>query len=205
MLDLGVLRVGNEAYARTNKSFGATTLRNRHAEVTGKTVRLSFRAKGGKDRALSLSDASLARFVRQMQDLPGQHLFTWQDADGATHRVGSSDVNAFLCETMGEHFTAKNFRTWHASVLAFQALAGANEAMTIKGLTTLVAERLGNTPAVTRKSYIHPAVIDLIDRQDAWRTGLRLPRSTQWLSREERGLLRMLEGAPDVSELLAAA
>jgi len=205
MLDIGILRIGNESYTRSNNSFGATTLRNRHAEVTGQTVRLSFRAKGGKDRQISLSDTSLARFVRKMQDLPGQQLFTWQDEDGTSHAVGSTDVNEFLCDTMGEYFTAKNFRTWHASVLGFQALASANENLSIKGLTSLVADRLGNTPAVTRKSYIHPAVIDLVDRQEQWRTGLRLPRATQWLSREERGLLSMLESAPDIAKLLAAA
>jgi DNA topoisomerase-1 len=205
LLDLGAVRIGNESYARSNKSFGATTLRSRHAQVTGKTVRLNFRAKGGKERAIALSDASLARFVRQMQDLPGQHLFSWTDEDGSLHHVGSHDVNEFLCETMGEHFTAKNFRTWHASALAFEALAGAKADMTIKGLTHLVAEKLGNTPAVTRRSYIHPAVIDLVQRQDQWRASLTLPRSTTWLTRAERGLLAMLETAPDTGELLAAA
>ena len=111
LLDLGAVRVGNEGYARTNKSFGATTLRNRHAELTGKTLRLRYKGKGGKLREVTLSDGSLARVVRKMQDLPGQNLFKYIDDDGEQHAVGSSDVNAYLRETMGQDFTAKNCRT----------------------------------------------------------------------------------------------
>ncbi|KZY15366.1 DNA topoisomerase, partial [Erythrobacter sp. HI0037] len=122
LLDLGAVRVGNEGYAKSNKSFGATTLRKRHAELTGKTLRLRYKGKGGKLREVTLSDGSLARMVRKMQDLPGQHLFAYIDEDGDRHAVGSSDVNAYLRETMGQDFTAKNFRTWHASVKALSCL-----------------------------------------------------------------------------------
>ena len=196
LLDLGAIRVGNEQYSKANKSFGATTLRQRHAEVTGKTLKLRFRAKSGKQRELALTDGHLARLVRRMQDLPGQHLFQYVDSDQEYHPVTSGDVNDYLAETMGERFTAKSFRTWHASVLAFEILAHAEGQVSIKELTAEVAEHLGNTSAVTRKSYIHPALFELADRQAKWRGTLKLPRATQWLSREERGLIELLEDPP---------
>ncbi len=204
LLDLGAIRVGNEAYARDNKSFGATTLRHRHAELSGKTLKLRYKGKGGLLREVRLTDGSLARMVRKMQDLPGQNLFQYVDGDDVLHAVCSSDVNAYLRETMGEDFTAKNFRTWHASVLAFSHLFEADGCIPIKELLAVVAEHLGNTPAITRKSYIHPAVVDLVDAQEEWREALRLPRSTQWLSREERGLICLLETCPGAEGLLAA-
>lgn len=202
LLDLGAIRVGNESYARENRSFGATTLRMRHAKVTGGKLKLRFKAKSGVMREATISDRALARFVRKMQDLPGQHLFQYLDTDGAAHPVGSSDVNAYLCETMGERFTAKNFRTWHASVLAFRLLADANGALTLKMLMAEVSEHLGNTPALARKSYVHPAVIALVDRQQKWRSTLRLPRDGKWLSRYERGLIRLIEKSPRARRLL---
>jgi len=205
LLDLGVVRVGNEAYAKANDSYGATTLRQEHAVVRGGTLKLRFRAKSGKDRQMTVTDKRLAHFVRKMQDLPGQHLFQYLGDDGAVHPVGSSEVNAYLSETMGGHFTAKNFRTWHASVLAYHLLARATGTLTIRALMEEVAEKLGNTPAIARRSYVHPAVVALVDRQIAWRATLKLPRKTQWLSREERGLLALLEESPPAEEFLAAA
>jgi DNA topoisomerase-1 len=203
LLDLGAIRVGNEQYSRTNRSYGATTLRQRHAEVTGKTLRLSFKAKSGKQRELALTDGHLARLVRRMQDLPGQHLFQYVDEDQCYHPVTSGDVNDYLAETMGERFTAKSFRTWHASVLAFAILAHAEGQVSIKSLTADVAAHLGNTPAVTRKSYIHPGIFELLDSQQNWRDGLRLPRSTEWLSREERGFIEFLENPPKFKKAAA--
>jgi DNA topoisomerase-1 len=204
LLDLGALRVGNEGYARENKSFGATTLRRRHATVSGSSLKLRYKAKGGVLREVTLSDASLARVVRRMQDLPGQHLFQWEGEDGLIHKVGSTCVNGYLCETMGERFTAKNFRTWHASVMGFALLAGSKERLSIKDVLEVVAGHLGNTPAVTRKSYVHPAVIALVERQEEWRVDLVLPRRTEWLGREERGLIDLLEASPPAEQLLAA-
>jgi len=204
LLDLGAMRIGNEGYAKANRSYGATTLRQRHAEVTGRTLRLRYKGKSGKLREVSLTDGALARMVRMMQDLPGQHVFQYIDDEGELHAVGSHDVNQYLCETMGEHFTAKNFRTWHASVLGFQMLADAKDRLPLKAMLDIVAEHLGNTPAVTRKSYVHPAVIGLVERQEEWRASLQLPRATQWLTREERGLIELLEQAPGAEELLAA-
>ena len=203
LLDLGAIRVGNEHYSRTNRSFGATTLRQRHAEVTGKTLKLNFKAKSGKQRELALTDGHLARLVRKMQDLPGQHLFQYVDEDQHYHPVTSGDVNDYLAETMGERFTAKSFRTWHASVLAFDILAQAKEQVSIKALTTQVAEHLGNTATVTRKSYIHPGIFELLASQIKWREELRLPRSTMWLTREERGFIDFLENPPQFTKAVA--
>ena len=204
LLDLGIVRVGNESYARSNKSFGATTLRRRHASVSGKTVKLRFKAKSGKTCEVAVTDRRLAHFVRKMDDLPGQNLFQYLGEDGEPHTVGSSEVNDYLCETMGEHFTAKNFRTWHASVIAFCLLAESKEQLSIKALMEEVSDKLGNTPAIARKSYVHPAVVALIERQQKWRASLKLPRSTQWLSRHERGLIELLEASPSAEKLLAA-
>jgi len=199
------VRVGNESYAKTNKSFGATTLRMRHASVSGKTVKLRFKAKSGKLAEVAVTDHRLAHFVRKMGDLPGQNLFQYLDDDGEAHPVGSAEVNDYLCETMGEHFTAKNFRTWHASAIAFGLLAHAARPLTIKGLMEAVSDKLGNTPAIARKSYVHPAVVALVDQQQKWRAGLKLPRKTRWLSREERGLIELLAVAPAAKKLLTAA
>lgn len=204
LLDLGAIRVGNESYAKANKSFGATTLRRKHAQVTGTKLKLRFVAKSGKLRETTVTDRALARFVRKVQDLPGQHLFQYLDAEGNPHAVGSAEVNAYLCEAMGEHFTAKNFRTWHASVLALKLLGEADGVLTLKALTTEVSDHLGNTPAMARKSYIHPAVIALVDRQLKWRSGLKLPRETRWLGKWERALIALLGESPAARKLLAA-
>lgn len=204
LLDLGVVRVGNESYAKTNKSFGATTLRRRHVTVSGKTVKLRFKAKSGKLCEVAVTDARLAHFVRKMDDLPGQNLFQYLGEDGEAHAVGSAEVNDYLRETMGDHFTAKNFRTWHASAIGFELLAKATGQLTIKALSEGVAERLGNTPTIARQSYIHPAVMALVERQAKWRAGLKFPRKGKWLSGAERGLIALLEKSPGAQELLAA-
>ena len=203
LLDSGAIRIGNESYVKANRSFGATTLRMRHATLQGHELRLRFKAKSGKDREMRITDRSLARFVRKMQDLPGQHLFQYMDDAGEPRPVGSADVNAYLCETMGEHFTAKHFRTWHASALAFGLLATQTGKAALKDLLGHVSDRLGNTPAIARKSYVHPAVLALVNRQEEWRNTLRLPRSTRWMTRAERGLLELLEQAPRAADYLA--
>lgn len=205
LLDLGAIRVGNESYAKANRSFGATTLRRKHARVQGEKLKLRFVAKSGKLREATVTDRALARFVRRVQDLPGQHLFQYLDSEGQPHPVGSAEVNAYLCEAMGDHFTAKNFRTWHASVLALKLLGEADGVLTLKALTTEVSDHLGNTPAMARKSYIHPAVIALVDRQQKWRKALKLPRGTRWLGKWERALIGLLDASPAAGTLLAAA
>jgi DNA topoisomerase I len=194
LLDTGGIRVGNAAYAKDNKSFGATTLRMRHARLKGQTLRLRFQAKSGKLCEMQVSDRGLARFVRRMQDLPGQNLFQYLDDAGDPRPVTSSHVNDYLRETMGCDFTAKNFRTWHASVLAFETLAQSRDRLPLKAVLETVSERLANTPAIARKSYVHPEVLALVERQEEWRAALHLPRKTRWLNRSERGLIEFLEG-----------
>lgn len=205
LLDLGHLRVGNEEYAKANNSFGATTLQKRHADLTGRTLKLSYRAKHGKQRTLSITDGTLVRFVKKMQDLSGQHLFHWLDADGGTHAVTSTDVNDYIHAAMGDRFSAKNFRTWGASVVAFETLGSASEYVSLKAMLEPVTEELGNTPAIARKSYVHPRLIELAKDKDAqatFRQTLQLPRMTQWLNRWERGLIEFLEA--EVVEAAAA-
>lgn len=198
LLDLGRVRVGNEGYARDNKSFGATTLRKRHAKLTGSRLKLQYRAKSGKMRVLTITDNSLARFVKRCQDLPGQHLFRWVDDAGETHPVTSTDVNCYIREAMGDDFTAKHFRTWGASVLAFTALSDAGADIGLKAMLEPVVDALGNTPAVARKSYVHPGLIALAkDGQSEFRAGLKLPRTTRYLSRHERALIAFLEKIGD--------
>lgn len=194
LLDIGHLRVGNESYAKANKSFGATTLRNRHARISGGTIKLQYRAKSGKMRELAITDRSLAHFVKQCQDLPGQQLFQYVDAAGETHPVTSSDVNDYIREATGCDFTAKHFRTWGASVIAFETLADADHDIGLKTMLEPVTEALGNTPAIARKSYVHPALVDLTKQgQAAFRAKLALPRATRYLDRYERGLIAFLQ------------
>lgn len=206
LLDLSAMRVGNEHYARTNASYGATTLRGDHAEIGARRIVLEFTAKGGKARAIDLADARLARAAARMQDLggPDERLFRYQDDEGNVRPVTSADVNAYLRETMGADFSAKHFRTFHASSLAFAHLATGSGVVRIGEMLEHVAERLGNTPAIARSSYVHPAVIARIDGQEEWRKTLRLPRQTRWLTRAERGLIAFLEECGEACDYLAS-
>ncbi|RYG30567.1 MAG: DNA topoisomerase IB, partial [Burkholderiales bacterium] len=131
--------------------------------------------------------------ICRMQDLPGQRLFQYLDEDGVPCPVTSCDVNGYIGETMGEEFTAKHFRTWHASVIALEALADVPGRRSIREVMQHVADNLGNTPAIARNSYVHPAIVALIDEQEEWRAALCLPRRTRWLDRHERALLDVLE------------
>ena len=204
LLDTGLIRVGNPRYCKQNGSFGASTLRMQHATLEGSTLTLRFRAKSGKQREVAVADPSLSRFIRRMQDLPGQNLFQYIDEDAEVRGVSSCDVNAYIRETMGEAFTAKHFRTWHASEIAFRTLAEAHESLTIKSVMETVSEKLGNTPTIARNSYVHPRVTALIDTQDAFRANLNLPRRTKWLTRHERALARWLEEEEDAPAALTA-
>ncbi len=194
LLDEGHLRVGNEAYVKANESYGATTLRKHHAAIGGKTLKLEYKAKSGKMRTLTITDRSLASFARKCQDLDDQHLFAWLDDAGVAHPVTSSDVNCYIRNATGGDFTAKHFRTWAASVAAFEALASAEKDLSLKSLLLPVTQQLGNTAAIARKSYVHPTLIDLVkEGQAAFRKALRLPRAARYLSRTERGLIAFLE------------
>jgi DNA topoisomerase-1 len=166
LLETTLVRVGNEEYARANGSFGLSTMQDRHAQIRGGTVRFQFRGKSGKFHRIELRDARLARIVRRAQELPGQELFQYLDAEGRTQDIKSDDVNAYLRAIAGAEFSAKDFRTWAGTVLAALALrelaAFETKAQAKKNLVAAierVAERLGNTPAVCRKCYIHPVVL----------------------------------------------
>jgi len=167
LLEATFIRIGNEEYASQNGSFGLTTLRSRHAIVRGSTIRLSFRGKGGKEVEAEVTDPRVARVVKRCQELPGQVLFGYVDEKGERRTVSSEDVNDYLRESAGADYTAKDFRTWGGTVLAavsLRALEGfESEAEAKRNVVVAidrVARRLGNTRAVSRRSYVHPAVID---------------------------------------------
>jgi len=163
LLETTTIRIGNDEYARDNRSFGLTTLQNKHANVRGGTVTFSFRGKSGIKHAIDLRDRRLAKIVRACQEIPGQQLFEYVADDGTPHDVESSDVNAYIREISGDDFTAKDFRTWVGTVHCAVVLAASRPGETAAERKTIlldaikeVAARLGNTPAVCRKSYIHP-------------------------------------------------
>ncbi len=167
LLQETMIRIGNESYARENCSFGLTTLRRRHVRVAGSAVEFRFRGKSGVAHAIRLSDRRLARIIGRMRELPGQELFQYQDEEGTLHSVDSADVNDYLRQLCGEDFTAKDFRTWYGTVLAAQVLQACgpaeNQAQAKKEVTQAiesVAARLGNTPAICRKCYVHPALVE---------------------------------------------
>jgi DNA topoisomerase I len=192
LLDIGHVRVGNASYARANKSFGATTLRMRHAHIGRDRLRLEFVGKSGKAHSLTINDRRLIAAVRACGDLPGHHLFQYVDDDGARHSVDSGDVNAWLRDG-GADCTAKMFRTWHASVMAFGLLVDSEGTARMKAVMESVAAKLGNTPTIARKSYVHPALVEYLDGTREWAPQWsRLPRATIWLTPVERGLLALL-------------
>jgi DNA topoisomerase-1 len=167
LLETTLIRVGNDEYARHNKSYGLTTLRNRHARVNGHKVVFNFTGKSGIEHRIDVEDPALARIVRKCREIPGQDLFTYVDDDGQPRDVGSSDVNDYLREIAGEDVTAKDFRTWAATTLAAVALESFKSVDTkaalkrnVRRAVEAVAGMLGNTPAVCRKCYVHPAILD---------------------------------------------
>jgi DNA topoisomerase-1 len=204
LLDTTWLRIGNAAYARENGSYGLSTLRNRHAGVKGDAIELSFVGKSGVRHQVRLTDRRVARIVQRCRELPGQELFRYLDEDGVSRTVGSADVNAWLAAAAGERVTAKNFRTWHGSVLALELTlqACANDAGACRPaeVVAAVARRLGNTAAVCRKAYIHPRVLAACEAlgDDAARAalpGLRWaesPPAAPGLSAAERRLMALL-------------
>jgi DNA topoisomerase-1 len=166
LLETTLIRVGNSEYARQNKTYGLTTLRNRHAAVRGSQVRFQFKGKSGVRHSIDIADRRLAQVIKECRDLPGE-LFSYVDDEGVTRDVTSEDVNAYLREITGEDWTAKDFRTWAATVLCAEQLGAEPPGDTRKARSAAisravraVAEQLGNTPAVCRKAYIHPAVLE---------------------------------------------
>jgi len=167
LLDTTLIRVGNDDYAKQNRSYGLTTLRNRHVAVEGATLRFTFKGKSGRSWELDIRDRRVARIVRACQELPGQELFGYRDAEGEPRDVGSADVNAYLREIAGREVTAKDFRTWAGTVLAAVALREfeavdrqAAAKRNLRAAIERVAARLGNTPTICRQCYVHPAVLE---------------------------------------------
>ncbi|PZO09833.1 MAG: DNA topoisomerase [Lysobacteraceae bacterium] len=208
-----LIRVGNDEYARSNRSYGLTTLRNRHIDfLRGGRAVLKFRGKGGQDHEVALDDARLTALVRRCQELPGQALFQYRDDEGALHPVNSQDVNEYLGSVMGAGFTAKDFRTWGATLLAYRLLAATplpapgrsgqrserSLATARNGVVAEVAEALGNTPAVCRKAYIDPRVFEAWQDGGLHRAAAKARGARQWeqslvalLARSTRRILAM--------------
>ena len=198
LLDEEYLRVGNQEYAKRNKSFGATTLLSRQVHDDGRKVKMRFRGKSGVEHEVTITDRTLRRVVRQLQELPGQALFQYVNGEANPHHVTSNDVNDYIRDTTGGEFTAKHFRTWGASVIAFEKLLDHEEAKRISVTTMIepVAEALGNTVAMSRKAYVHPALIEAVKEspRDPLK-GMERPRPRKWLSASEVGLIRFLSKA----------
>jgi DNA topoisomerase-1 len=205
LLETTLIRVGNEEYARQNGSFGLTTMRDRHVEVNGKSLRFTFRGKSGIEHTVDLHDRRLARIVEQCQDVPGQELFQYLGDDGQRRTIDSADVNEYLRGITGADFTAKDFRTWAGTVLAARALqefaafdSQAQAKRNILRAIETVAKRLGNTRAVCRQCYVHPAVFDAyldgtLLQTLSQRVEKELVRSLSRLRPEEAAVLAFLQ------------
>lgn len=202
LLEASLIRVGNEEYARHNGSYGLTTLRTRHVRVKGSRLRFEFRGKGGKLHSVDVSDGRLARIVQRCQDLPGHELFQYVDDDGRRQTIDSADVNAYVRAIAGAEFTAKDFRTWAGTVLAattLRTMAGDGatpDKKQIAATVATVAQKLGNTPAICRNCYIHPAVLNrsVAGAEPGVSRLARRSRASS-LQPEERAVLRFLETA----------
>lgn len=205
LLETTLIRVGNDEYARSNKSYGLTTMRDKHVKIEGSEVRFSFTGKSGVQHEISVKDRKLAQIVKRSRDLPGYELFQYLDESGERRDVTSDDVNAYLQEITGEHFTAKDFRTWAGTVLATIALQeigpyekDSEAKKNVVAAVERVAERLGNTKSVCRKSYIHPQVIDAYLEGSLLETLIQrtedeLEESIQGLDAEETMVLAFLK------------
>jgi DNA topoisomerase-1 len=195
LLDTEYLRVGSSEYAKENKSFGATTLLSRHVRNKGHRVRMRFSGKSGVVQEVTITDRTLGRVIRKLQELPGQHLFQYVNGEGGPHPITSADVNDYIHDASDGEFTAKHFRTWGASVIAFDKLLDLEEAKRISVNTMVepVAEALGNTVAISRKAYVHPALVQAVKtRPRDPLKGMDRPRARKWLSSSEVGFIRFL-------------
>jgi DNA topoisomerase-1 len=204
LLDATLIRVGNTQYARENRSYGLTTLRSRHVEVNGSAILFQFRGKSGVEHQITVKDRRLARIIKRCLEIPGQDLFQYLDEHGERHTVSSSDVNAYLQTLTGADFTAKDYRTWAGSALALSVLRElqwepeSDAKRHVVAMVKDVAKQLGNTPAVCRKCYIHPAVLE------GFMLGalaeLPRPRTRKGLRAEEVGLAMFLDKMIAVTE-----
>jgi DNA topoisomerase-1 len=202
LLQITMIRIGNDEYARQNKSFGLTTLRNRHIRIDGSEMEFHFRGKSGVEHAIKVNDRRLARIIKKIRDLPGQELFQYVDDEGYRHSVSSTDVNEYLQSLTGENYTAKDFRTWSGTLLAARALhefekfdSEAQAKKNIVRAIEAVAKKLGNTPTICRKCYIHPLVIQsYLDGEIlADLSHMKEAADLHALSPEEQAVLMLLE------------
>ena len=196
LLDTEFIRIGNREYARSNRSFGATTLRSHHLKHKGSKLKMRFPAKHGIIREVTITDRNLKRIVGKCQELPGQQLFQYINGDGEPQGISSADVNDYIRDATGADFTAKHFRTWGASVIFFDQMMdkAKDKRLSLKTALEPVAEALGNTPAISRNSYVHPMLIEALsdDPRDPL-DGFALPRSRRRLSAAETGFLKFLK------------
>ena len=196
LLDTEHMRIGNEQYAKANKSFGLSTLRSRHVRRERGRMKMRYTGKHGIVHEATITDASLKRIVGKCQELPGQMLFQYLAPDGEPQPISSSDVNDYIRDASGGDFTAKHFRTWGASVIAFEQLLAKEEEARISVKTVIepVAEALGNTVAMSRKSYVHPALLDAVkERPRDPLKGMKRPRARRRLSSTETAFLTFLK------------
>jgi DNA topoisomerase-1 len=204
LLERTFIRVGNEEYARQNKSFGLTTMKDHHVQVRGKKLRFRFRGKGGKEHEVDFMDRRVAKIVRELQDLPGQDLFQYFDDEGKLCDVTSQDVNDYLQEITGEDFTAKDFRTWAGTVLTAMALNAQEKFATekqaksnLKNAIAAAAKLLRNTPTICRKCYVHPAIVESYlngDLIEGLQTKLDEAEEVPDFTDDERAVLNFLNG-----------
>jgi DNA topoisomerase-1 len=195
LLDKEYIRIGNREYARSNRSFGATTLRTHHLKHKGNKLKMRFPAKHGIVREVTITDRNLKRIVGKCQELPGQQLFQYINGDGEPQGITSADVNDYIRDATGQDFTAKHFRTWGASVIFFEQLLDKAEQARLSLKTALepVAEALGNTAAISRKSYVHPALIEALQDDNRDPLGnFDPPRARRRMSTAETAFLKFL-------------
>ena len=213
LMQLTMIRIGNDTYAKQNKSYGLTTLRNKHIQVDGSEMRFQFRGKSGVEHNITVSDRKLARLIKKIRDLPGQELFQYIDENGKRQAISSSEVNGYIRKVTGENFTAKDFRTWYGTLEAaiqliqFESFSSETQAkQNVASAIKTVAKKLGNTPTICRKCYVHPAVIDaylsgtltshlpkLIGQKNVESVTLEKNAISVMLSPEEEAILEFLE------------
>ena len=213
LMQLTMIRIGNDTYAKQNQSYGLTTLRNKHIQVNGSQMCFHFKGKSGVEHHITVSDRKMALLVKKIRDLPGQELFQYIDDDGKRHAISSSEVNAYIRSITGEDFTAKDFRTWYGTIeaaiqlLEFEAFTSDTQAKhNITDAIKMVAKKLGNTPTICRKCYVHPAVIDaylngtltdllpkLMNKKSAASPESKIDMTSVTLSAEEEAILEFLQ------------
>jgi DNA topoisomerase-1 len=205
LLELTCIRIGNEEYVKQNQSFGLTTLRDKHVEISGAKIKFEFKGKSGKMHSIHLNDKRLSRLIRKCREIPGQELFQYIDDEGKRQSIGSADINEYLRTISGKDFTAKDFRTWAGTMMSVSVLSAFEDVQTVTAIKRnlndaikQVATKLGNTPAICRKCYIHPAIIELYTLGELRKSipaKVTISKLSHSLSREEKIVLELLRKA----------